>query len=74
MEILIYSTPTCGYCRRAKQWLTEKGREFEEIMLDNQDAISRFKEDCPGKTSVPQILINGELVNGGYQGLIKTDL
>lgn len=74
MEILIYSTPTCGFCRRAKQWLTEKGHEFEEIMLDNQDAIARFKEDCPGKTSVPQILINGELVDGGYEGLIKTEL
>lgn len=74
MEILIYSTPTCGYCRRAKQWLTEKGQEFEEIMLDNQDAITRFKEDCPNKTSVPQILIDGVLLEGGYTALIKTNL
>ena len=74
MEILIYSTPTCGYCRRAKELLTNKGLDFEEVMLDNQDAITRFKEDCPGLASVPQIIIDGELVDGGYQGLIKLDI
>ena len=74
MNIVIYSTPTCGFCRRAKQLLTDKGHEFEEIMLDNQEAITRFKEDCPGMSSVPQIIIGGELVEGGFQGLIKLDL
>lgn len=74
LDILIYSTPTCGFCRRAKQWLTERGYEFEEVMLDNEEAITRFKEDCPGKTSVPQIFIDGELIEGGYQGLIELDI
>ena len=74
MSIIIYSTETCGYCKRAKDWLNEKGLLFEEVMLNNQEALPKFKDDCPGATTVPQILIDDELVEGGYSGLIKLDL
>jgi len=74
MSIIIYSTETCGYCKRAKDLLTEKGLLFEEVMLDNQEALTKFKDDCPGATTVPQILIDDELVEGGYTGLLKLDL
>ncbi len=74
MSIIIYSTETCGYCKRAKAWLNEKGLLFEEVMLDNQEAIAKFRDDCPGATTVPQILINDKLVEGGYEGLMKLDL
>lgn len=74
MSIIIYSTETCSYCRRAKDLLNEKGLLFEEIILDNQEAITKFKNDCPGVTSVPQILIDDKLVDGGYEGLTKLNL
>ncbi|KKN48481.1 hypothetical protein LCGC14_0652340 [marine sediment metagenome] len=74
MSIIIYSTETCPYCIRAKDLLNQKGLLFEEITLDNQEAIAKFKDDCPGATSVPQILIDDELVEGGYEGLAKLDL
>ena len=74
MSIIVYSTKTCGYCKRAKDLLNEKGLLFEEIILDNEEAITRFKNDCPGATTVPQILINDELVKGGYEGLANLDL
>lgn len=74
MSIIVYSTKTCGYCKRAKDLLNEKGLLFEEIILDNEEAITKFKNDCPGATSVPQILIDDKLVDGGYEGLTKLDL
>lgn len=74
MSIIVYSTDTCPYCIRAKDLLNQKGLLFEEIILDNQEAIAKFKDDCPGATTVPQILINDELVEGGYEGLTKLDL
>ncbi len=74
MSIIVYSTETCSYCKRAKDLLNEKGLLFEEIILDNQKAIAKFKDDCPGATSVPQILINDELIEGGYERLAKLDL
>lgn len=74
MSIIVYSTEACSYCKRAKDLLNEKGLLFEEIILNSQEAIAKFKDDCPGATSVPQILINDELVEGGYEGLTKLDL
>lgn len=74
MNIIIYSTEFCSYCKRAKALLNEKGFLFEEIILDNQEAIAKFKEDCPGATTVPQILIDNVLVEGGYEGLVKLNL
>lgn len=74
MSIIVYSTDTCPYCIRAKALLNQKGLLFEEIILNNQEAIAKFKDDCPDATTVPQILINDELVEGGYEGLTKLDL
>lgn len=74
MSIIVYSTQTCGYCKRAKDLLNEKGLLFEEIILDNEEAITKFKNDCPGATTVPQIIINDKLIEGGYEGLAKLDL
>ena len=74
MSIIVYSTETCPYCIRAKDLLNEKGLLFEEIILDNQEALTKFKNDCPGATSVPQILIDNKLIEGGYEGLAKLNL
>ena len=72
--IFIYTTRTCGFCTAAKSLLTEQGFEYQEILLDNPESIKQFKIDCPGKTTVPQILWHGFLIEGGYEGLRKTDL
>ena len=64
MKIIIYSTPNCPYCIKAKEYLKEKGVEFEEIDISKdqeaaQDIMKRSKQ-----MSVPVIEINGELVIG----------
>lgn len=70
MSVKIYSTNTCPYCVRAKAWLNENDISYNEIMLDNQDAIAQYQQDCPGKKTVPQILVNGELI-GGHDELME---
>jgi glutaredoxin len=30
-QYIIYSTPTCGYCRLLKEWLNGKGVNFEDV-------------------------------------------
>lgn len=71
MVINMYSTESCGYCRLAKEWFNENNIEFNEILLDNKDAISKFIKECPGLKTVPQIIIDGELIDGGYKGLME---
>jgi glutaredoxin 3 len=64
-EIEIYTQPWCSFCSRAVGLLTKKGVAFREIDAPHgsearQESIRR----SGGRTSVPQIFIDGQLVGG----------
>ncbi|MBU0725174.1 MAG: glutaredoxin 3 [Alphaproteobacteria bacterium] len=64
-EIVIYSTLMCPYCHAAKQLLTQKGVAFEEIDVTfNSGKRSEMREKAGGRTSVPQIFIDGTHIGG----------
>ena len=61
----IYTTPFCGYCRRAKALLTEKGVAFREIdVTDVVGARNEMQKRSGGGRTVPQIFIDGRHVGG----------
>ena len=71
-NILIYSKAWCGYCAAAKDLLTRKDAEFEDIDVDkDRAALQRMIDDSGGRT-VPQIFINGNSI-GGYTDLAALD-
>lgn len=70
MNVKIYSTEWCPYCIRAKQWFENHDIDYDEIILDNQDKIEQYRMDCPGKSTVPQIFIESELI-GGHDELME---
>ena len=70
MGVKIYSTKQCPYCVRAKAWFENHDIIYDEIVLDNQDAIAQYRIDCPGKATVPQIFIEDELI-GGHDELME---
>lgn len=37
MKVKIYSTTTCPYCKMLKDYLTEKGVTFENVLVDQDD-------------------------------------
>lgn len=64
-EIEIFTQPYCPYCARAVALLTAKGVAFKEIDApygtpERRDAIAR----SGGRTTVPQIFIDGVSVGG----------
>ncbi|MBC7135486.1 glutaredoxin 3 [Oceanibaculum nanhaiense] len=64
-KIIIYSTLMCPYCHAAKQLLKQKGADFEEIDVTfNSDKRSEMREKAGGRTSVPQIFIDGTHIGG----------
>ncbi|QCI80531.1 glutaredoxin 3 [Hankyongella ginsenosidimutans] len=64
-EIVIYSSDLCGYCSRAKQLLRKKGAEFQEINVTfDCKRRSEMRERAGGRTSVPQIFIDGRHIGG----------
>jgi glutaredoxin 3 len=64
-KVEIFTTDFCPYCARAKALLESKGVAYEEIFAPNgsearRQAIAR----SGGRTTVPQIFIDGQAVGG----------
>lgn len=61
----IYTTPFCGYCRRARQLLDRKGVAFTEIDVSADPALrSAMVERAGGRRTVPQIFVGPTHVGG----------
>ncbi len=64
-NIEIYTTPICGFCARAKQLLSAKGVAFAEYDVMREPALrAEMVQRANGRTTVPQIFIDGEHVGG----------
>jgi glutaredoxin 3 len=64
-KIEIYTQFMCPYCARAERLLTSKGVAYREIDV-TMDAPTRavMRERASGRTSVPQIFIDGRHIGG----------
>jgi glutaredoxin 3 len=64
MKVTIYTTPTCGYCHQAKQFLSRQGIAFVEknVAADRQAAMEMVR--LSGQQGVPVIAIDGQVVVG----------
>ncbi len=64
-KIEVYSSLFCPFCYRAKKLLKQKDQDFEEIDVMAAPARKReMVERAGGRTSVPQIFIDGRHVGG----------
>ena len=69
-KIKMYTTSWCGPCKMAKKFLAEKGYNFEEVDIEENN-ISREEMASMSKGhTVAQILIN-DLPIGGFEDLVK---
>ena len=59
-EITIYTTTWCADCRRAKQFLRERGIDYREINVDEDvDAEDLILRVNGGRRKVPTIEVGG---------------
>jgi glutaredoxin 3 len=64
-RVEIYSTLFCPYCARAKALLAKKGVQFENIdLIEQPDRREEMIRRAGGRTSVPQIFIDGKHIGG----------
>jgi glutaredoxin 3 len=72
-KIEIYTQPFCPYCAKALSLLRKKGVEFQEIDAPSGSAArAEAAKRAGGKTSVPQIFIDGTLI-GGCDDLLELE-
>lgn len=64
-QVTMYCKVTCPYCTRAAKILKEHNVDFENISIDtNREARAEMIERSNGRTTVPQIFINGQHIGG----------
>ena len=72
-EVEVYTTPFCPYCVRARVLLDKKGIVFTDIDITEEPARrGEMIRRAGGRTSVPQIFIDGEHI-GGSDELLALD-
>ncbi len=73
-KVLIYSTPTCYFCKMAKQFLTEKNIPFQEINVAGDQEKAREMIEKSGQMGVPVIDIDGKIIVGFDKEALKKAL
>ncbi len=72
-KVEIYTTMFCPYCARARALLQRKGVDYTEIdIIDEPQRRDEMIERAGGRTSVPQIFIDGEHI-GGCDEMVALD-
>ncbi len=67
MNVVVYTTPTCGYCYQAKEFLKRQGIPFVEknVAADRHAATEMVQ--LSGQQGVPVITVDGQVVVGFNQ-------
>jgi len=73
-EVKVYSTPTCPWCKKVKQWLDANKIVYTDFNVA-QDKVARDEMiKKSSQTAVPTIIIDGEIVVGFNEPVLKEKL
>ncbi len=63
-SVIVYSTPTCVFCKNVKQYFDEKGITYEEVnvLADANKAQEMITKS--GQMGVPVTDYNGQIIVG----------
>ena len=62
--VTIYTTPTCGYCKAAKQFFQEHDVQYTEKDVTQDPAAQEEMMTKSGQLGVPVIDIDGSIIVG----------
>ncbi|HHS96694.1 MAG TPA: NrdH-redoxin [Chloroflexi bacterium] len=63
-RVIIFTTPTCSFCRAAKTYLRQRGIRFREVDVSRDQAALRDMVRRSGQQGVPVIQIGNKIVVG----------
>ncbi|HEY7061417.1 MAG TPA: Uxx-star family glutaredoxin-like (seleno)protein [Chloroflexota bacterium] len=64
MDVVVYTTPTCPYCRMAKDYLTQRGVSYTEKDVAADPAAAAESVRLSRQRGVPVIAADGQVVVG----------
>ena len=65
-SVTVFSREGCPFCVKAKGLLNEAGIEYDELVL-NRDFNESTIRAVTGRTTVPQVFIDGKLIGGSEE-------
>lgn len=72
--VKVYSTPTCPWCIKAKQFLTENKIKYADINVADDQQAAQEMIDKSGQMGVPVLDIDGKIIVGFDMEEIKKAL
>lgn len=63
-NVIVYSTPTCPWCTKAKSYLKSKDIEFKDVDVSQDQAAAVEMIEKSGQRGVPVIDIEGDIIVG----------
>ena len=71
MDVKIYSTPSCGYCKMAKQYFQDNDISFEEYNVAEDAAKREEMVQMTGQMGVPVIQVKDKVLIGFDQSALE---
>lgn len=73
-KVIVYSTPTCPWCIKAKEWLKENNVEFDNKDVGEDESARNEMLEKSGQMGVPVLDIGGKIIIGFDVDQIKEAL
>jgi glutaredoxin 3 len=73
-KVVLFSTSTCSWCRRAKRYFRENRVPFKEINVERDQDAARDLVRKTGQTGVPVIRIGSNWIVGFDKQRIEKEL
>jgi glutaredoxin 3 len=63
-RVIIFTTPTCGFCNQTKSYFRQKGIKYRDVDVTRDPAAARDMVRRSGQHGVPVTDIEGRIVVG----------
>lgn len=68
MDIVLFTTDHCSFCRRAKALLDATGLPYREVFVPREDVDAWVAlSNRTGMTTMPQVLVGGRPIGGWHE-------
>lgn len=73
-NVIVYSTPSCPWCTKEKEWLKQNGIEFQDVDVSEDYEAATEMITKTGQRGVPVTDVDGTIIVGFDKEALKKAL